>query len=204
MIPIRAHRSRGSCERLEGGASIVKGFIFSEFVDYAASAFPDAIGTELRGLRHDGARAYPHAELLDLVARVARATALPAGELLRRFGMHLFGRFVAIYPVFFVELDSAFAFLGEINGNVHAEVQKLHPDAQFPRFECTADGDRRLVMGYRSSRPLADLAEGLIRGCVAYFGETIELTREDLAPGDGTAARFVLTRTASAGSPPGY
>ena len=172
----------------------MKGFIFSEFVDYTASAFPSAIGIELRGLRHDGDKAYPHAELVELVARVAQATAVPEGELLRRFGAHLFGRFAAIYPVFFVELDSAFGFLSEINGHVHDEVQKLHPDAQFPRFECTARGPGRLEMRYHSSRPFADLAEGLIRGCIAYFGEAIELTRDDLAPGDGTAARFVLTK----------
>jgi hypothetical protein len=173
----------------------VKGFIFSEFVDYTASAFPGALGTELRGLRHDGDRAYPHAELLELVSRVAQATAVPDGELLRRFGAHLFGRFAAIYPVFFFELDSAFAFLSQINGHVHDEVQKLHPDAQFPRFTCSAHGDG-LEMRYQSSRPFADLAEGLIRGCIAYFGEAIELSREDLPPADGTAARFVLSRRA--------
>jgi len=173
----------------------VKGFIFSELVDYTASAFPGALDTELRGLRHDGDRAYPHAELMALVSRVAQATALPEGELLRRFGAHLFGRFAAIYPVFFVELDSAFGFLSQINGHVHDEVQKLHPDAQFPRFACTPRGPGELEMVYRSSRPFADLAEGLIRGCIAYFGEAIELSREDLPPADGTAARFVLAKT---------
>ncbi len=175
----------------------MKGFIFSEFVDYTASAFPGAIGTELRGLRHDGDRAYPHAELVALVSRVAQATAVPEGELLRRFGAHLFGRFAAIYPVFFVELDSAFGFLSEINGHVHDEVQKLHPDAQFPRFTCTPRGRGELEMVYRSSRPFADLADGLIRGCIDYFGEAIELSREDLPPGDGTAARFVLSKAAA-------
>jgi len=55
----------------------------------------------------------------------------------------LFGRFAAIYPVFFVELDSGFTFLSQINGYVHEEVQKLHPDAQLPRFDCASHGSGR-------------------------------------------------------------
>lgn len=117
---------------------------------------------------------------------------MPGPELLCRFGSHLFGRFATLYPVFFIELDSAFAFLAQINGYVHDEVQKLHPDAEFPRFECTTRADGGLDMQYRSARPFADLAEGLIRGCVAWFGESIEVTRVDVVPGDGTVARFVL------------
>src|SRR3954454_11886589 len=116
MIRIRGRRSRGSCERRSRGTTRVKGFVFSEFVDYAANSFPSMLDTELRGLRYDGAVAYPHAELVELVGRVAQATGVPSGDLLRRFGEHLFARFVAIYPVFFFEIDSAFTFLGQING----------------------------------------------------------------------------------------
>jgi hypothetical protein len=178
----------------------VKGFVFSEFVDYAANVFPTALDAELRGLRYDGAVAYPHGELVDLVARVARATGVPGDELLRGFGSHLFARFAAIYPVFFFEIDSAFTFLGQINGYVHDEVQKLHPDAQFPRFACVRRSPAELEMEYRSSRPFADLAEGLIRGCIAYFDERIALTRTDLEARDGTAARFVLRADHGAGA----
>ena len=178
----------------------MKGFIFSEFVDYAANAFPSALDAELRGLRYDGAAAYPHAELVELVGRVAHATAVSEGELLRRFGAHLFTRFAAIYPVFFFEIDSAITFLAQINGYVHEEVQKLHPDAQFPHFDCVPRDAGGLEMVYRSSRPFADLAEGLIRGCIAYFGDAIDLARTDLERADGTAARFVLSKAAASSS----
>jgi hypothetical protein len=47
-------------------------------------------------------------------------------------------------------------------------------------------------MGYRSARPLADLADGLIRGCIEHFGEPIRVVREDLPGEPGTSARFVL------------
>jgi len=45
---------------------------------------------------------------------------------------------------------------------------------------------------YHSKRPLADLAEGLIRGCIAHFGEAIEVERHDPRNARGYEARFVL------------
>ena len=38
------------------------------------------------------------------------------------------------------------------------------------------------------------LAEGLIRGCVAHYGEAVDIAVEDLSDGAGTAARFVLSK----------
>jgi hypothetical protein len=46
-------------------------------------------------------------------------------------------------------------------------------------------------------RPLADVAEGMIRSCIAWFGDRVDLDRQDLDAADGRAARFTL-RTAPA------
>ena len=53
-------------------------------------------------------------------------------------------------------------------------------------------------MTYRSNRPFATLAEGLIRGCIGHYGDPIDMQMEDLSSGEGTAARFVLTKTGAA------
>ena len=42
---------------------------------------------------------------------------------------------------------------------------------------CSCD-DGVMEMTYRSKRPLADLAEGLIRACVEHFGDDVEISRE--------------------------
>jgi hypothetical protein len=48
-------------------------------------------------------------------------------------------------------------------------------------------------MVYRSERRLADLAEGLIRGCVEHFGDAVAVCREDL-PGKGQqVVRFIIS-----------
>ncbi len=167
----------------------MKGIIFSDFLEFAARELP---GAELDGGPYGALDTYPDADLLDLVARAEAAAGLPPGETLRRFGAHLFGTFAALYPVFFAGIDSAFDLLSGIETYVHGEVRKLYPDAAFPRFDVEVPGPGRLAMTYRSERPLADLAEGLIRGCVAHFGDPIAVERRDLDGGGGRAARFTL------------
>jgi Haem-NO-binding len=165
----------------------MKGVVLAEFVQFAESrlgvppppAPPDALGT------------YPFADLAALVDDAAGRAGMPADELLRTFGVHLFGRFAALYPIFFFGADSALDFLGRINTYVHGEVQKLYPDAEFPHFDVTRRSPTTLELVYRSSRPLADLADGLIHGCLQHFGEAIAVRREDVG-GDGREARFVL------------
>ena len=72
-------------------------------------------------------------------------------------------------------------------------MKKLYPDAELPVFQHDLDPDR-MVFVYSSKRPFGDLAEGLIRGCIDYFGESITLVREDLPCEGGAHARFTLTR----------
>jgi hypothetical protein len=78
-------------------------------------------------------------------------------------------------------------------------VKKLYPDAEFPRFECVQRAAGTLEMTYRSTRPLADVAQGLIRGCIEHFGDRIDVHREDLPGASGCAARFSLVSVTSGG-----
>jgi hypothetical protein len=47
-------------------------------------------------------------------------------------------------------------------------------------------------MIYSSPRGFADLAGGLIEGCIEHFGEKIDVQKEDLSDGHGTSVRFSL------------
>jgi hypothetical protein len=173
----------------------MKGIVLTEFVDFVATRLPGAL-PEGGAPRLSPVESYPDEVLATLVERVSTGAGIESGEILRRFGAHLFARFVELYPVFFFEADSALDFLAQVNGYVHDEVAKLHPDARFPHFELERRSPGRLEMTYRSERPLADLAEGMIRGCVSHFGEHLEVVRADLptphAP--GCAAHFSIVR----------
>jgi hypothetical protein len=169
----------------------MKGIVLTAFVDFSERELP-AAADALEGRSYDASITYPDEELAALVAAVAAGSGLAPAEVTRRFGMHLFETFAALYPVFVAGIDSALDLLAKIETYVHGEVKKLYPDAAFPRFEVSTPAPGRLEMVYASPRPLADLAEGMILGCVRHFGETIDVRREDVAASRGREARFSL------------
>ena len=168
----------------------MKGIIFNELVEFANRELPGT-ARQLGEAAYSPLANYPDDELLALVARLSESAGVPAPEILRRLGSHLFRSFATLYPVFLDGVESALDLLGGIETYVHGEVRKLYPDAEFPRFEVRTQAGR-LEMVYRSRRPLADLADGMIRGCVAWFGDPIDVDRQDLDAADGRAARFTL------------
>ena len=179
----------------------MKGIVFTEFIELVEDKFSPEIADaiiETANLPSGGAYTalgtYDHQEILQLVTRLSEATDIPASDLMRIFGRHLFNRFIALYPQLFVGITSAFEFLSYIESYIHVEVKKLYPDAQLPAFEYDRTNRQQLIMTYHSSRPFALLAEGLIDGCLAHFGEKISFRCEDLSAGRGTSARFILTR----------
>ena len=77
---------------------------------------------------------------------------------------------------------------------IHVEVRKLYPDAELPRFATEVFTDNQLILVYESSRHFEDLAEGLIHGCIKYFGESISVVREAIQIDNHPQERFILTR----------
>jgi hypothetical protein len=138
----------------------MKGVVLSEFVQFAEAryAVPPPPGA------YNALETYDFDEMLRLVDAAAAGVDGGRSEVLRTFGAHLFGRFATLYPIFFYDAESAMDLLGGINTYVHDEVQKLYHDAQFPHFDVERASADRMALVYRSARPLADLAEGLIRG----------------------------------------
>ena len=131
--------------------------------------------------------------MLKLVTRLSEETGIEVPDLVRAFGYHLFGRFAVMYTPLFQDLTSVFSFLKRVDNHIHVEVRKLYEDTELPRIECkeTATGEMNVV--YRSRRHFADLAEGLIEGCIDHFGEALQLEREDSSPAEGSHVRFTLS-----------
>lgn len=179
----------------------MKGIVFTEFMEMVEERFGlqtlDRIILQTQ-LDNEGAYTsvgtYDHQELVQLVGALSEATGVPVPELIKAFGQHLFGRFSLAYPKLFEGVDSAFAFLRSIELYIHVEVRKLYPDAELPSFTYESQGPDQLVMLYQSRRPFADLAEGLILGCIAHYGEAIDLQREDLQSEASNRSRFTLSR----------
>ena len=179
----------------------MKGIVFTEFIEMVEEQFSfdmaDQIITEsdlASGGAYSSLGTYDHGEMLALVSNLSQATGIPAADLVRTFGRHLFNTFVTGYPEMFVGLENAFDFLLKVDSYIHMEVYKLYPDAELPRFQYEQPAEGVLVMKYASSRPFSGLAEGLIQSAIEHFGENIELQVVDVSDGAGTAAHFMLRK----------
>lgn len=163
----------------------MKGMVFTEFLEMVENRFSWDMVDELldqcslaSGGVYTAVGTYPYEELVSLVQALAQQTDRSVASLLNEFGEYLFGRFAVNYPVFFTQSTDCFTFLAGIEHIIHAEVRKLYPDAQLPRFIVEVHNAQQLQLLYESERHLEDLAEGLITGCIKHFGHTIHLTRE--------------------------
>ena len=181
----------------------MKGVVFTEFLEVVEAKFSvdlaDQIldGSELdSGGVYTAVGTYHHGEMVTLVAALSERTDIAIPDLLRAFGEYLFSTFETKYPGFFESSRGALDFLSRVDDYIHVEVRKLYPDAELPSFDCQMPQTGCLHMIYESKRPFAPLAEGLINGCIAHFGQPIDVTIEDLSNGAGTKARFILTEAA--------
>lgn len=178
----------------------MKGIVFTEFLDMVEQHHGletvDAIITASQ-LPNDGAYTavgtYDHAELLRLVGALSRETDTPPSMLVHAFGRHLFASFTRAYPYIFEGIRSTAEFLANVEDFIHVEVKKLYPDAELPSIGFAPLGDNRWELVYQSSRPFADLCEGLIEACADHYQESLQLDREDTPNAEGTSARFVVT-----------
>ena len=179
----------------------MKGIVFCEFVEMVEQEFSPELADEIisgvqleSGGAYTAVGTYDHHEMLTLVTSLSEKTGMCVPDLVDAFGRYLFGRFVELYPEFFDNVEGAFDFLERIEEHVHTEVRKLYPDAELPTFETSRVSDDRMGMIYRSKRPFADLARGLIEGCVAHYGESVSVEMEDLSDDHRTHVRFTLKR----------
>ena len=180
----------------------MKGIVFREFIQMVEDQFSletaDAIieASKLAsGGSYTSVGTYPHEEMVELVQQLSVRLGKPVPDLLKHFGRYLFQRFTVIHPQYVTTHASAFELLSMLDSHVHVEVRKLYRDAELPSFEHERPADDQMVFIYRSSRPLADFAEGLIEGCIEHFGQPMRVERIDLpADGSGAHARFTLSR----------
>ncbi|AMO56486.1 hypothetical protein GZ77_06780 [Endozoicomonas montiporae] len=180
----------------------MKGVIFTEFMEMVEDRFSVEVAEEIlsaANLESNGEYTslgtYSHEEVLNLVTLLSEKSGLAVGDLVLAFGEYLFGRFATIHAEFFDGVTSGFDFMEKVEDYIHIEVQKLYPDANPPKLTCTRDDDKKMQLHYRSHRPFASVAEGLIKGCAVHFKEDIAIDRQDLpGTGPGTEAVFVMER----------
>lgn len=177
----------------------MKGIVFTEFLDLVDQSFGEETTDRVVGscpLRSGGAYTavgtYEPSELHSLVGALSGETGLTPEDLQVTFGRHLFGRFVTGHPQLFAPEDDLFSFLERIDGEIHAEVRKLYPDAELPVLATERVSENVLRLRYRSSRNLPAFCRGLIEGAIGHFTVDGEVTTEDPADNE-TFHTFLIT-----------
>lgn len=179
----------------------MRGIIFTEFTTFAEEAFgmvavQDALDRcdLASGGGYTAVGNYPYAELeAILTALLAAHPDVDAEKALYDFGFWLAGRFKTLYASFFAPHDNAMSFLDSIDGHIHTEVRKLHPDAVPPQVLLARETDGRYHLTYQSHRPLAAVAIGLTAGSLAAFGGDWTITASETTEG-GRAMTLIMTR----------
>lgn len=160
----------------------MKGLVFTTFFDfcevrYGADLVDDAIS--VAELPHDGAYTsvgtYPFQEMVDLVTAVTQLAKSSMPAILESFGEYCFGAWVNKFAYAFDRKD-IFDVLANIDTFHETQVKKLYPDAELPSFQVVSRTTDRLVLHYRSCKPLADLAVGVIRGAALYLNAPLEIS----------------------------
>ena len=139
---------------------------------------------------------YPDAELGRLVVAIAAAHDLSPEQALRWFGQHAIPHFRAYAPQLFERYRACWPFLRSLNDIIHPEVRNLYPGADVPDFEYPLPPGAEHVIVYRSPRRLCALAEGLMLGAAAHFGETLVVTQSRCMHQGDDHCRFELSFSA--------
>lgn len=180
----------------------MKGLVFTTFYShcedrYGADLLEDII--EDAQLPNKGAYTsvgtYPFEEMVALITALVKRTGQDMRTVLEEFGHSCFARWVQYVPTHF-EDKSLFDVLANIDDFHENEVRKLYPDAELPSFQVESRSDQTLILRYRSCKPLADLAVGVIKGAADHLGEKIEVSYRPAIDSGGAYVRFDVSHVA--------
>jgi hypothetical protein len=177
----------------------MKGVIFTEFLEMVEQRYSPQVLERMiaaarlpSGAAYTAVGTYDHGEMWSLVIALSKVVDVSVPDLFRGYGEYLFGRLAVSYSKLMNGARSTFDLLENLDNMIHREVRRLYPDAELPRFDVVERTPTRMVVIYASKRHFADLAEGLLRASSRHFGQTMNLTRENLSDGDGSRVRFTL------------
>lgn len=175
----------------------VKGIVFTEFLEMVEAKYSPAILEDMiaradvpsRGA-YTGVGTYPHTELVALASALCAITGDSLQSIMRAFGDTMFESYFRNHRNFFDSQAGTFDLLEHVENYIHKQVKKLYPGSRPPQFDIECYTPERFTMIYRSSRPFADLCEGLILAALRHYGENAEIHRTDLETTSMTCVRF--------------
>jgi predicted hydrocarbon binding protein len=119
---------------------------------------------------------YPVTQMFQLVDSLSKLINVSSQEIVYMYGKYLFKILIKIYPLSVEKYKNSFEFISNVEDIIHPEVKKLYPDSELPNFEIIIFNDKELKIMYKSTKPLMELAKGLMVGCANYYDEDIDIS----------------------------
>ena len=114
---------------------------------------------------------------LALFASTARVLEISAEQAAEAFGDYWVNDYAPrVYQTIYARHKSAREFLLAMDG-VHVMVTESVPNARPPRFDFEIQGEKTVLVTYKSKRGLIDLYIGLVRGVGKRFGTQLEIQK---------------------------
>jgi len=159
----------------------MKGIVFTGFLELVEDKFGiktvqdiiDACELKTNGV-YTSVGTYDHKEMFQMVGKLSEIKNIPIPNLLQMYGTFFFSVLSHSYPKF-MDKNDLFTFLESIDGYIHAEVLKLYPEAELPRFTSESINESEMKLIYESSRKMSDFAIGLINGAANYYKQGINV-----------------------------
>ena len=178
----------------------MKGLVFTTFYEFCEANYGGDILDDViqaADLPNDGAYTsvgtYSFSEMISLVTALSKISGKPLDATLEKFGVHCFSTWVKNWPSHFDGKD-LFDILASVDEFHEREVRKIYPDAELPSFRVVSRTEDRLVLGYRSCKPLADLAGGVIKGVAVHLNESVRLRHEPAQDAEDEYVRITINR----------
>ncbi len=118
---------------------------------------------------------YDDEEIVALATTLCEKLNLPLSDGLKVFGEFLFGFLINRGPIELKTYKTPQLLLQDLEGVIHKDVRRIHPDAYTPFFEYSVINDCEGELVYRSKRKLCSVAEGLIHGLAKHFSKEVKL-----------------------------
>lgn len=178
----------------------MKGIIFNVFLDLVekengyvtVDTIIENSNLESKGI-YTSVGTYPYHEMFKLITQYSTVTGISIPLIMRNFGQFAFSVFAESYSVMIQKYNNIYDFLERLEDTIHGEVLKLYPDAELPVFIVEKNDKNEMILHYKSDRKMADLAHGLLIGCMDHFKAQAELKTVPVKY-DNSDVRFIIKK----------
>jgi hypothetical protein len=118
---------------------------------------------------------YPDSDVIALVGAASAHTGLAPDDLLRQFGEFLVPGLLQTYRAFVKPTWRTLDLIADVETHIHKAVRLREPDATPPPLRATRTSPTQVVVRYDSQRRLCALAEGIVAGVAAHYGERVDV-----------------------------